>query len=48
MIEIVRLLTLCGWFEEGVTLYSDHLSYSCVQLFVTQWAIALQAPLSQE
>ena len=48
MIEIVTLLTLCGWFEEGVTVYSDHLSYSRVQLFVTQWAIALHAPLSLE
>ena len=39
METVVRVLTLCGWFEEGVTLYSDHLSYSRVRLFVTQWAI---------
>ena len=48
METVVRVLTLCGWWEEQVTLYSDHLSYSRVRLFVTQWAITLQAPLSLE
>ena len=48
METVVRVLTLCGWWEERVTLYSDHLSYSHVRLFVIQWAITLQAPLSLE
>ena len=39
METVVRVFTLCGWWEERVTLYSDYLSYSHVRLFVTQWAI---------